>query len=270
MTTPQGPEPPAAEPPAAEPLVVGAWSMLGSPLAAAVLAGTGADWLVLDGQHGLYDDATTTTTLAVLAGAAPGPGVGSTERPRQVLVRVPSADPAAIGRALDGGATGVLVPMVQDEHDAAAAARACRYPPDGTRSWGSWAGAYGGATVAADEANRGVFCAVMVETPTALDRVDAVAATPGVDLVFVGPYDLSLALGTTHAGLLADRSPDGPLPRVVAACRRAGVPAGAFASTLDDARALAAHGFTWLAVLVDTVFLADAGAALVADARRIG
>ncbi len=243
------------------PIVVGAWSTLGSPLIAAVLAGTGADWIVLDGQHGLYDDAAVTATLAALGGRV-RPG-----RASRVLVRVPSDDAARIGRALDAGASGVVVPMVQDEHEAATAARACRYPPDGGRSWGAWD--WGDGIPTPTDANRAVMCAVMVETPSAVERVAQIAAAPGVDMVFVGPYDLSLALGTTHAELLADHSTDGPLARVVRACRDAGVVAGAFAGTFEATRALRAHGFTWISVLTDTTFLATAGAEAVARARDL-
>jgi 4-hydroxy-2-oxoheptanedioate aldolase len=117
------------------------------------------------------------------------------------------------------------------------------------------------------DADDAVMCAVMVETRRALDRVEAIAATPGVDMVFVGPFDLSLALGVEHADLLADDSPQSPLRRVVAACRAAGVRAGAYAGGLEAARALAGHGFTWIAVAADTVVLPAAGAALVRDAR---
>ncbi len=249
-----------------DPIMVGAWSNLGSPLAASVLAGTGADWLLLDGQHGLYDDAAVVATLAALGPGRPGPAhPGRTAR---VLVRVPSNDAAWIGRALDAGASGVIVPMVQDEHEALAAARACRYPPEGGRSWGAWD--WGGGPPAPTDANRAVMCAVMVETPSAVERVAQIAATPGVDMVFVGPYDLSLALGTTHGELLADRSPDGPLARVVRACRDAGVLAGVFAGSLDAARVLRQHGFTWISVLTDTTFLAAAGAEAVAQARELG
>jgi 4-hydroxy-2-oxoheptanedioate aldolase len=256
--------PPAAGEPQQDPLVVGAWSALGSPLAASILAGTGADWLVLDAQHGLYDDASLVATLAALAGPS------RPERTGRVMVRVPSNDAAWIGRALDAGATGVVVLLVQDEHEALAAARACRYPPDGERSWGGWSGSWGTGTPAPDEANRDVLCAVMVETRSAVDRVDRIAATPGVDMVFVGPYDLALALGMTHPELLADRSPDGPLARVVRACRAAGVRAGAYAGSVEAARLLRAQGFTWVAVLADAALLAEGGAAVVAEARDLG
>ena len=162
------------------------------------------------------------------------------------------------------------MPLVQDEHEAAAAARACRFPPDGGRSWGGWAGVWDRGPTTPADANRAVTCAVMVETPSALERVEAIAATPGVDMVFLGPYDLSLALGVSHADLLADRSPDGPLARVVRACRNAGVAAGAYAGGLDAARALRAHGFTWLAVLSDATLLTESGAGLVTSARDLG
>jgi 4-hydroxy-2-oxoheptanedioate aldolase len=243
-------------------LAVGAWSMLGSPLAASILAGIGADWLVLDGQHGLYDDAALVASLGPLVAAA---GEGRTP---DVLVRVPSNDAAWIGRALDAGATGVLVPMVQDEHEAAGAAAACRYPPAGMRSWGAWWGGWGVPAPTAASANERVMCAVMVETPSALQRVAAIAGTPGVDMVFVGPYDLSLALGIEHADLLADDSPDGPLRRVVRACRDAGVRAGAYAGSLDVARILRRHGFTWITVLTDTAFLTQVGAETLRQARE--
>ncbi|WP_298456760.1 HpcH/HpaI aldolase/citrate lyase family protein [uncultured Cellulomonas sp.] len=254
---------PAAPGPAAG-VAIGAWSTLGTPAAASVLAGLGADWLLLDAQHGLYDDRAVVESLAVLAG--PGrPG-----RTSPVLVRVPALDSAWIGRALDAGATGVLVPLVQDEHEAAAAARACRYPPAGGRSWGGWGAVWGLDVPGTEDANREVMCAVMVETPSALDRVEAIAGTPGVDMVFVGPFDLSIALGTDHASLLADRSPDGPLARVIRACRAAGVHAGAYAGTLEAARALREHGFSWIATVTDAGLLASAGADLVRDARGDG
>jgi 4-hydroxy-2-oxoheptanedioate aldolase len=246
---------------APQPLHLGTWSTLGSTAAASLMAGVGADWVLLDAQHGLYDDRAVVDALAVLGGP-PRPG-----RTSQVVVRVPAADDAWIGRALDAGATGVMVPMVEDEDQAARAARACRYPPRGVRSRGTWVDLWGTPTPTPRDADDAVMCAVMVETRGALERVDAIARTPGVDMVFVGPFDLSLALGVEHADLLADDSPDSPLRRVVAACRDAGVLAGAFAGTPEAARALAGHGFTWIAVVVDAAVLSAAAAAQIEDVR---
>jgi 4-hydroxy-2-oxoheptanedioate aldolase len=250
-----------ARAPQAEQLHIGAWSTLGSTAAASIMAGIGADWLLLDAQHGLYDDRGVVDALAVLAGPE------RAGRTSQVLVRVPANDDAWIGRALDAGASGVLVPMIEDEEQAARAARACRYPPRGARSRGTWVDVWGTPTPSPLAADEAVMCAVMVETRGALDRVTAIASTPGVDMVFVGPIDLSLALGMEHADLLADDSPQGPLRRVVAACRDAGVRAGAFAGGLEAARLLAGHGFTWISVAVDTAVLTSGAAALVRDAR---
>lgn len=230
--------------------------MLGTPAAASLLSHIGADLLVLDAQHGLFDDA---ALIAALPAASAVP----------VHVRVASNSAALIGRALDGGAAGVIVPMVQDGDEAAAAAAATRYPPLGERSWGPLAAYRGEPTTPPDEANARVSCAVMVESARAIAAVDAIASVPGVDMVFVGPFDLAIALGTTVTELLADHSPGNPLDAVVDACRRAGTSAGAFAGGLDAARALAERGFSMLAVAVDTQLISAAGTALVDAARGI-
>lgn len=238
------------------PVRLAAWSMLGVPAAASLLAWIGADLLVLDGQHGLYDDA---ALIAAIPGAARVP----------VHVRVPHNSPALIGRALDAGARGVIVPMVQSGDEAIAAARASRYPPLGERSWGPLAAYRGEPTIDPVTANEAVWCAVMVETARAVADVEAIAAAPGVDEVFVGPFDLALALGTTVGDLLADRSPGNPLDTVVAACRRAGTVAGAFAGGLAAAENLIGRGYTSVAVAVDTQVIAAAGADLISAARSL-
>lgn len=233
--------------------------MLGSPAAAAALTGIGADWLLLDAQHGLYDDRSIVESLARLAAMRTG---------RRTLVRVPANDAAWIGRALDAGADGVVVPMIRDAADAAAAAAATRYAPQGTRSWGPMAAYWGGTGEEPTVANGHVACSVMIETPGALAEVEAIASTPGVDMLFVGPFDLSIALGTTHAELLADRSATSPLRRIVAAARAAGIRAGAYGGTIESSAALYAQGFDDVAVVVDTAVLSTAGRSLVEQARR--
>ncbi|MEP6796544.1 MAG: aldolase/citrate lyase family protein [Lapillicoccus sp.] len=207
------------------------------PGVAAALA-AGLDWVCLDGQHGRWDDARVLAALDALP-AEPG----------RVLVRVRSLDAGLIGRALDAGARGVVVPMVESAEQARAAVAAVRYPPSGSRSFGPIRAPYGAPsdTAAANAAN---LCAVMIETAAALDAVEVIAAVPGVDLLFVGPFDLSLALGTDVDSLLAED--DGPLTRVVAAAAATGIRAGAFAGTPDRARRMAALGFTLIAATSDT------------------
>jgi 4-hydroxy-2-oxoheptanedioate aldolase len=238
----------------------GGWSTLGSPAAAEALARSGCDFVVLDAQHGLWDDAATAQALAVLGG-------GASAGAAPALVRVRAADDALVGRALDAGAAGVVVPMVADGAHAAEVAAACRYPPRGHRSWGPLGSLRGRAVPSAPDADAVVTCAVMVEVPSALADVGAVAAAPGVDAVLVGPFDLSLALGTTVDALLADDGPGGPLPRVVAACADAGIVAAAYAGSVERGVRLAELGFAAVAVVTDAGLVADGAAEAVRRAR---
>lgn len=235
---------------------IGAWSSLAGGGTAEILARSGPDWLLLDAQHGTYERSSVSATLRELG-----------ESPVPVWVRVPDDSAAGIGRVLDAGARGVIVPLVDTPAQAARIAAACRYPPLGVRSWGPTTALLGRPAPDATAANERVFCTVMVETRSALDDVEAIAAVPGVDMVFVGPFDLALALGVGLDDLLADDAPDAPLPSVVRACAAAGVRAGAFAGNHERAVRLAALGFTDVAVMTDAALLAAAAAAEVARWR---
>ena len=217
------------------------------------LARAGFDWVALDAQHGPVDRA-----------ALHGIGRTLTDAGAPFVVRVPSVDPVWIGAALDAGAAAVVVPSVEDRADAVRAARASRYPPDGERSWGPFAPVWGGSAPAPAAANATVRCLVMVETAGALADVDAIAATPGVDGLFVGPLDLALALGSSVDALLDDRSEGSPLGRVVAAAGRHGILVAGFAGTPANARRLRAHGIRCLAVTTDLAVVAQGAAALLA------
>ncbi|HEV7622852.1 MAG TPA: aldolase/citrate lyase family protein [Amnibacterium sp.] len=228
----------------------GAWASLGEPRTAAALETSGLDWVVLDMQHGHFDDRAVRETLALRR-----------ERRVPLLVRVRANDPGLIGRALDAGADGVIVPLVDSAEDAEAAVAAASYPPRGVRSWGPLPGLE--RTDGSGGRPPQPFVAVMVETAQGLAAVDDIAAVDGLDMVFVGPFDLSLRLGTTVDALLADSGADAPLPRVVAACHGAGVLAGAFGPSVERATALARLGFSHVVVALDTDLLAG-GATLAA------
>jgi len=212
-----------------------------------VLATAGFDWVCLDAQHGAWTDRRIVQALRQLPPHA-----------AETAVRVAANTPEAIGRALDAGAAGVIVPMVQDAAAAARAAASCRYPPAGDRSWGPMPALWGRPVPAPGEANRTVGCAVMVETAYAVERVDRIAAVNGVDMVFVGPLDLALASGVTVDELLADTGPTGALAQIVAACAARDVRVGGFAGTLARGTALAAAGFHAVAVASDSGLLATA------------
>jgi 4-hydroxy-2-oxoheptanedioate aldolase len=215
------------------------------------LASGGFDWLALDAQHGPVDRA----ALHVLGRGLVGAGA-------PFAVRVPGVDPAWIGAALDAGAAAVIVPSVETTQDAVVAARASRYPPLGHRSWGPFAAIWGDAARVPEAADAAIQCLVMVETPGALTDAEEIAATPGVDGLFVGPFDLALGLGTTVDALLDDRAPGNPLGRVVAAAERHGILVGAFAGSAANARRLRSHGIRCLAVTTDLAVVAEGSRAV--------
>ena len=164
------------------------------------------------------------------------------------VARVAANDMTLIGRALDAGAYGVVVPLVDTAEQAAQAAAACRYPPVGNRSFGPnrvglVMGAYDTTTLGE------VACIVMVETATGLANVDAIAATPGVDAILVGPSDLALGLG-----LAPDQRPEkhtAAIKRVVEACRAHGIAAGIVLVDGAAARRHAAMGFQFMSAATD-------------------
>jgi 4-hydroxy-2-oxoheptanedioate aldolase len=216
--------------------------MLGEARTTAALEHSGFDWVLLDQQHGHFDDAAVRATFALRR-----------EHHVPMLVRPDANRADLIGRALDAGADGVIVPLVESGAEAEAAVAAAAYPPRGIRSFGPLPGL---------EPTRRPrpFVGVMVETAAGLEDVEAIARTPDLDLVFVGPFDLSSSLGTTVDDLLADDRPDGPLGRILAACGAAGVRAGAFGATEPRARRFVELGFTDVVAALDTSVLAAGGA----------
>jgi 4-hydroxy-2-oxoheptanedioate aldolase len=189
------------------------WATSGSPVLAELAGRGGLDWVLLDTQHGAVGEADLLPCIqAVNLGGSPA------------LVRVGSGDPRLIMRALDLGAAGVVVPLVSTPAQAAAAVAATRYPPAGNRSFGPVRRHY---DPDGDAAGGDPLCLAMIETAAGLRDIDAIAATPGLDGVFIGPVDLGLDLGlgivsfTELGPLLA------PVTQIVAAARRHGIIAGA-------------------------------------------
>jgi len=219
---------------------IGGWCQLPSPLSAEIMGRAGFDWVCVDMQHGptTIETAAAMVQAISVAGAVP-------------IVRVPANDARLIGQALDVGASGVIVPLVNTRAEAERAAAACRYPPDGLRSFGPvrTPGAVDGDPRAANEH---VLCLVMVETGTAVENVDEICSVPGVDGVYVGPWDLSLSVGSTAPGPEIEPL----LERILEACRRHGVEPGIATGSGKSARARLEAGFTWVAVSGDIDFLA--------------
>jgi 4-hydroxy-2-oxoheptanedioate aldolase len=225
---------------------VGLWASLPSAATAEVIAAAGPDYVVVDEQHGAVGPVEIAAMLhAVAATGAPS------------LVRVGRNDPRLIGRALDLGAHGVIVPLVDDEDEAAAAVRACRYAPEGVRSWG----------VVRGEPDATPLCLVMVETRSGLEHVDAIARTPGVDGIYVGPSDLALGHGLRPTPTVEHPPVLDAIAAVRAACRREGRIAGVHCLTAPDAARFVRDGMDMVTAGSDLLHLRAGLAAALAVAR---
>ena len=238
-------------------VAVGCWLSLPSPEVAEVLAELGPDWLLIDAEHGPASDETVENMIRAMRGTQVVP-----------IVRVAANDAALIKKALDRGAHGVLVPLVSSPDDVRAAVAASHYPPRGIRGVaGTRASRYGLDLEAYfREWSQQVLVAVQVETRQALEQVEAIARVPGLDLLFVGPNDLSAALGVF-------RQFDSPefnraLDRVVAAARRAGVAAGYMAVNAEDALARIRQGFQFISLASDVRLLMSAARSAFAAVTR--
>ena len=218
---------------------LGAWLAMPGTVSAELMARQGFDWLTIDLQHGLIDFARMVEMLQAIA-----------TTPTTAMVRVPVAEASWIGRVLDAGAAGVIVPLIDTADQARAAVEACRYPPRGRRSYGPFRAAVLAGGSYSPQADADVICLVMIETRSGLDNLDAILDVPGIDGVFVGPNDLSLALGLPPAG-----DHDAPpfveaIERIVAGCRARGLVAGC-AGTAAIAPKRLAQGFRFVEVSRD-------------------
>jgi 4-hydroxy-2-oxoheptanedioate aldolase len=190
-------------------------------------------------QHGLSDIDGAITMFQAMA-----------RTPTVPIARVPWNEPGIIGRALDAGALGVIIPMVNSPEEARRAVAACRYAPDGARSFGPRivAARVGPGYYAA--ANTTVACIPMIETRQAVEGIDDILSVPGIDAVYIGPADLSITYGLAPATDHDDEAFVGALATVVAACQRHGVVPGIHASAaLAGARH--ASGFRMITVGFD-------------------
>lgn len=206
----------------------------------------GFDFAVLDMEHGVY----TVESVAAMCVAADAAGVAA-------IVRVPScAATAEIGRSLDAGAAGLLFPRGDGAPSIRDAIAAARYPPEGRRGLGAVrANRYGAAPYAAHvrDANAAVLLTAQIETAEALEQLPEIAGIDGLDVLFVGPNDLTQALGIP--GAFSDPRYGAALARVVAAARGTGRAAGIMATRREQLPELAAAGFSFVTVSDRTLLL---------------
>ena len=211
--------------------IVNAWLSIPSSYSAEVVARQGYHAVTVDMQHGMMDFETAVAMLQAISCTDATP-----------LVRCPAVDGPQIMRLLDAGAYGVICPQVDSPELAERFVSACRYPPAGTRSFGPARGVlYGGADYF-DHANTHVLALAMIESREALDALDAILDTPGLDGIYVGPNDLALSLGARpgaeHTSPVSDA-----IARILAATRQRGLLAGIFCADATLARQRLAEGF---------------------------
>lgn len=225
----------------------GIWSSIPDMSVAELMGGLAYDYVIVDLQHGV----TTFTELPALAQAMRAAG-------NAPLVRVPWKDPAQIMRALDSGACGVVVPMVSSAEDAKVAVSACRFPPVGVRSWGPmWGYVRSDGALPPAEQDAGVLCIVMIETAEAIEDLDAILATDGLDGIYIGPNDLALACGFGRGTYRDDPEVAALIQKIVDACRAAGVPVGLHCSDPEMGRDWIARGAAMVTIAQDTGLIAD-------------
>jgi 4-hydroxy-2-oxoheptanedioate aldolase len=170
------------------------------------------------------------------------------------MARVARNDYTLIGRLLDEGALGIVVPMVHTPEEARVAAEACRFPPDGTRSWG-WGRAGRSGDDYGDVVNAQVFVAVQIESMEAVENSEAIMATPGVDGCWIGPSDLALSLGLHPSNAAGDERHEQAIAHVLDACRNTGKIPGFASYTPEEARLRAEQGFVFLTLGSDVEIL---------------
>ncbi|MGA9276014.1 HpcH/HpaI aldolase family protein [Ilumatobacter sp.] len=234
---------------------LGAWMTSDSSAVAELVGDAGFDYVNIDMQHGLADYSDVVDMMCALESSS-----------ATVTCRVPWNEQGIIGRVLDAGAMGVIIPMVNTVEQAERAVAACRYAPDGARSYGPVRAARVNGPDYHSSANERVACIPMIETVEALNNLDDILAVPGIDAVYVGPADLSLTLGLEPKGDHDDESFNDALRQILDACDRHGVVAGIHANPQLAATRLA-QGFRMVTVTSDLQALGTGLVAALAAGR---
>ncbi len=227
-------------------LLLSTLASIAAPQVAEILSQAGFDWLFIDGEHTSLSDG---QIQQLIQAAAPLP----------CLVRVHSLDEIAIKKALDSGASGIIVPQINSAEQAAQAVAFAKYPPQGQRGVGiTRAQGYGFSfNDTIEQANDEVIVVVQAEHAQAVEDIKAIATTPGVDGVFIGPYDLSASLG--KMGQLDDPAVVKAIEHITQTCLAVGVKLGVFTTSAEAAIPYIERGFTLITAGTDTLLLGQGG-----------
>ncbi|MFC1912084.1 HpcH/HpaI aldolase/citrate lyase family protein [Chloroflexota bacterium] len=236
---------------------IGTWVVLGSPITAEIIANLGFDWIVIDTEHGSIDIETTQSIIQAISTTNTVP-----------MVRVPWNDPALIKRALDAGAYGLVIPMVNTREDAIKAVQASRYPPLGARSYGGpRVRLYGG-----DEyfyhSNEEIALIVQIEHVDAVDNIDAILSVEGVDAFFIGPNDLAASMGIKLGFDNPDPRHKEAVDKVVIAGKKHKIPSGILVGSPEAANQRMEQGFQFIDLSSDEGFLRSAASSALGKVKQ--
>lgn len=239
---------------------VNGWLSIGNPFTAEIMAAQGYDSITIDIQHGALDYSSVLPMFQAMQASGTVP-----------MARVPWLEPGIIMKSLDAGALGIICPMINSAQQATEFVSYMRYPPHGQRSFGPTRAnvAYGGYGI---DANNEVLAFAMIETAEGISNLEEIAATPGLDGIYVGPADLTL--GTQNARLPPAFDREEPemialIQQIVAACKANGIRAALHCGTPDYAARAIGWGYNMTTVSGDSRLLAAAAAASVTRFREL-
>jgi 2-keto-3-deoxy-L-rhamnonate aldolase RhmA len=236
----------------------GTWISLCSSISAEIMSRAAFDWLLIDMEHGHGDYQTLLGQLQAIEGSDAIP-----------IVRVQWNDPAIIKRVLDLGAYGVMVPWIGNRAEAEAAVRAAKYPPEGIRgiAGSHRAGGYGRhAAEYWKRANEEILVVIQIETATAVAEIEDIVKIPGIDVLFIGPADLSTSLG--YLGNPGAPAVQAAMERVEVAAKSQGIALGNITRSWDQARELYKRGYQFLTLCSETALLVQGAQEVLARFTR--
>lgn len=244
---------------AAGELAVGGWVTIAHPSVAEIMAGVGFDWLLVDCEHGPCSVETAQVLLQAMNGSEVVP-----------FIRVADNNPALIKRALDIGAMGVVVPLVNDRAGAERAVKAAKYPPLGFRGIGMARAQNYGRDLKGyfDQANDEIMVIVQIEHADAVENIEDIASVPGIDMFFLGPVDLSGSYGPPAVGSDMPEVVLQAIDRVISVAKKAGIVLGAWVPNAQVANLRRSQGFGFLGMSTDNLMFAAGCQAALRDVKR--
>lgn len=241
--------------------VLNGWCSIGDPFAAEIMASQGFDSLTIDGQHGALDYSDALPMFQAMRASG-----------KPVLARVPWREPGVIMKYLDAGAQGIICPMINSGEEAAEFVSYLRYPPHGQRSYGPTRATFAHGGYDTRKVNEAILAFAMIETADGVKNLDRIAATPGVDGLYVGPADLTL--GVSNGALPPGFDREEPemievIQRIAKAARSAGIHAALHCGSPEYAARGIEWGFDMVTILGDVRYLASAAGDTVASFRKL-